>query len=272
MSLRHCAITVSICGRASERARVEAPHLREGRIAQPQPAVAGEHRDRFAEIVERFALHADQRVEAAFEIEPLGHVVEQIGDAAFGIGRGDDAQACGRPADAIRAGAARPPDRLRAAACATGGSRAARAAGARRAGGRARRNRSGVWSRKAGVEIPQLRDRRRCRTSGAAGCRRSRPPSRVGRASSDAHRPCAPLRRARLRLRSRRCRCRRCRARSARRARRRARRSPAITAGNAAHKARALGGAEPQFFARITVEQFGSARDRVRWVALDRLA
>ncbi len=75
-----------------ERFRRQFPHLLEGRIVQPQPPVAGEHRDRFGEIVERLALHADQRVEAALEIEPLGHVVEQIGDAAFGIGRGDDAQ------------------------------------------------------------------------------------------------------------------------------------------------------------------------------------
>ena len=66
--------------------------VREGRIVQPQPAVAGEHRDRFGEIVERLALHADQRVVAALQVEPLGDVVEQIGHAAFGIGRGDDAQ------------------------------------------------------------------------------------------------------------------------------------------------------------------------------------
>ena len=59
---------------------------------QPQPAVAAEHRDAFGEIVERFALNADQLLETPFEIEPLGDVVEQIGDAAVRIGRGDDAQ------------------------------------------------------------------------------------------------------------------------------------------------------------------------------------
>ena len=61
-------------------------------IEQPQPPVAGEHRDRLGEVVERLALHPDQRVVAPFEIEPLGDVVEQIDHAAFGIGRGDDAQ------------------------------------------------------------------------------------------------------------------------------------------------------------------------------------
>ena len=40
------------------------PHRAERRIVQPQAAVAAEHRDRFGEIVERFALHADQRVKA----------------------------------------------------------------------------------------------------------------------------------------------------------------------------------------------------------------
>ena len=59
---------------------------------QPQPPVACEHRDRFRKIVERLALDADQRVEAPLQIEPLGDVVEQIGDAAFGIGRRDHAQ------------------------------------------------------------------------------------------------------------------------------------------------------------------------------------
>ena len=59
---------------------------------QAQAAVAAEHGDAFGEIVERFALDADQFLEAAFEIEPLGDVVEQISEAAVRIGRGDDAQ------------------------------------------------------------------------------------------------------------------------------------------------------------------------------------
>ena len=75
-----------------ERDRLESPHARERRIEQAQPAVAAEHRDRLAQIVERLALHADQRVEAALELEPFGDVVEQIGDAALRIRRGDDAQ------------------------------------------------------------------------------------------------------------------------------------------------------------------------------------
>ena len=85
-------MTASMCGCSVEDARVEAPHGGECRIEQADPAVAAEHRNRFGEIVEGLALDPDQRVEAALEIEPLGDVVEEIGDAAVGIGRGDDAQ------------------------------------------------------------------------------------------------------------------------------------------------------------------------------------
>ena len=59
---------------------------------QAQAPVACEHGDAFGQIVERLALDADHLLEAAVEIEPLGDVVEQIGDAAVRIGRGDDAQ------------------------------------------------------------------------------------------------------------------------------------------------------------------------------------
>ena len=75
-----------------QRLRRKPPHAGEGRIEQPHAAVAAEHGDAFGEVVERFALDADQGVETPLQIEPLGDVVEQIGDAAFGIGRGDDAQ------------------------------------------------------------------------------------------------------------------------------------------------------------------------------------
>ena len=85
-------MTVSMCGRRASVLGVEPPHAGERRIVQPQPAVAAEHGDRLGEVVERLALHADQRVEAALEIEPFGDVVEQIDHAAFRIGRGDDAQ------------------------------------------------------------------------------------------------------------------------------------------------------------------------------------
>ena len=54
-------------------------------------AIAAEHRDRLVEVVERFALDPGQAVEPPRQIEALGDVVEQIGDAAFEIGRGDDA-------------------------------------------------------------------------------------------------------------------------------------------------------------------------------------
>ena len=82
----------------AQRLRRQLPHLGEGRIEQLRPAVAAEHRDRFGEIVERLALDSDQAVEPPRQIEALGDVVEQIGDAAFGVRRGDDADARGRRA------------------------------------------------------------------------------------------------------------------------------------------------------------------------------
>ena len=68
------------------------PQILERRIVQPQPAVAREDRNRFGEVVERFALHPDQGVVSALEVEPLGDVIEQIGHAAFGIRRRHHAQ------------------------------------------------------------------------------------------------------------------------------------------------------------------------------------
>ena len=59
-----------------ERLGRKPPHAGEGGIVQPQAAVAAEHGDAFGEIVERFALNADQLFEAPLEIEPLGDVVE----------------------------------------------------------------------------------------------------------------------------------------------------------------------------------------------------
>ena len=52
--------------------------------------VAAEHSDRFREIVQRFPLHPDQAIEATGQIEAFGDVVEQIGDAALEVRRGDD--------------------------------------------------------------------------------------------------------------------------------------------------------------------------------------
>ena len=75
-----------------ERFRRQLPHLRESRVEQLDAAVAAEHRDRFGEIVERLVLDPGQPVEAAREVEAFGDVVEQIGDAAFEVRRGDDAE------------------------------------------------------------------------------------------------------------------------------------------------------------------------------------
>ena len=87
----HQASTVSICGCSPQRLGRQFPHPGEGRIEQLRAAVAAEHRDGFGEIIQRFALHPDQAVKPPRQIEAFGDVVEQIGDAAFRIGRGDDA-------------------------------------------------------------------------------------------------------------------------------------------------------------------------------------
>src|SRR5450830_1108253 len=61
-------------------------------IACAHAVIAAEHRDRFGQVIERLALHLDQRVVAAVHGEALGDVVVKISDAALRIGRGDHAQ------------------------------------------------------------------------------------------------------------------------------------------------------------------------------------
>ena len=74
-----------------ERFRRQLPHFLESGIEQFDAAIAAEHRDCFSQIVERLVLDPRQPVIAACEIEALGDIVEQIGDAAFEVRRGDDA-------------------------------------------------------------------------------------------------------------------------------------------------------------------------------------
>ena len=149
---------------------------RERRIVQVEPPVAAEHRDALGERFERLALHADQRLVAPHQLQPLGHVVEQIGDAAFRVRRGDDAQ--GAPVGQMPFVLARlrARDRPRAARSSSRGSSPARGACARRAGGRARRNRTARNRGTPASRSRTARDRRRCRTRAAGRRRRSRPP------------------------------------------------------------------------------------------------
>jgi hypothetical protein len=56
--------------------RREPPHAGEDRIEKAQPAVTAEHGDRLGKIVQGLALDPDQRIVAAFEIEPFGDVIE----------------------------------------------------------------------------------------------------------------------------------------------------------------------------------------------------
>ena len=59
---------------------------------QPHAAVRAEHRNRFSKIIERLALHLDERVVTPTHLKAFGDVVIKISHAAFRIGRGDDAQ------------------------------------------------------------------------------------------------------------------------------------------------------------------------------------
>ena len=159
-------LDMRLLGRAVERFRLEPPQAREGRIVQVEPPVAAEHRDALGERFERLALHADQRLVAAHQLEPLGHVVEQIGDAALGVGRGDDAH--GAAVGQIPLVLARPPSpgRPRAGRSSSCGSRPAREACARRAGGPARRNRT-ARNRETPDRGPTARGTPRCRRRAA---------------------------------------------------------------------------------------------------------
>jgi len=75
-----------------ERLGRQLPHALERRIVQAHPAVRAEHGDGFGEVIERLALHFDQRFEAPAHVEAFGNVVVEISDAAFRIGCGDDPQ------------------------------------------------------------------------------------------------------------------------------------------------------------------------------------
>ena len=89
---RQAATIVGDVRAVGEQRRVERPDGGEGRVVEAQPAVRAEHRDALAEVVEGLALHADQRVVAAFQVEPLGDVLVDPGHAALRMGIGDDAQ------------------------------------------------------------------------------------------------------------------------------------------------------------------------------------
>ena len=209
----HQASTVSICGCSLQRLRRQLPHFGEGRIEQLRAAVAAEHRDRLGEIVERFALDPDQAVEAPRQVEAFGDVVEQIGDAAFRVRRGDDADGAAvgqvpgvlvrldRAIGLVQLGLPGAEIRLLRQPC------------ARRAAGRARWNRRDCCRERRG-RGPTAGDRNRCRTPAAAGRRTPRRRRTTGRACGDAPPPSAPAPRAARWPRWRRWRCRRCRRRA----------------------------------------------------------
>ena len=66
------------------------PDLSERLVVQLEAAVRREHRHTLLQAVQRFPLHVDHGVEAAFQGEALRDVVEQIGDAAIWAQLGRD--------------------------------------------------------------------------------------------------------------------------------------------------------------------------------------
>ena len=71
--------------------RRQFPHLGECGVGQAQPAIRPEHGDALGEVVERFTLHAHCRLVAALEIDLLGQVLENPGDAPLRLRIADDA-------------------------------------------------------------------------------------------------------------------------------------------------------------------------------------
>ena len=61
---------------------VERPLCAKRRIEKFQPSVRAEDRNALFQCVESFALDTDQSVVTGFEVEPLGDVIEEIGQAA----------------------------------------------------------------------------------------------------------------------------------------------------------------------------------------------
>ena len=76
----------------AEPRRVDAPHRREHRVEEFHPSVGAEHRHALLQRVERFALDVGERGHLRGERIALRRVVVEIGDAALGVGAGDDAQ------------------------------------------------------------------------------------------------------------------------------------------------------------------------------------
>ena len=77
---------------AVELARVQPPDGGEGAVVEAQAAARREHRHAFAQRVERFPLHLDQRVVPAFQREPFGDVLVEIGHAGLALAVGDDVE------------------------------------------------------------------------------------------------------------------------------------------------------------------------------------
>ncbi len=80
---------VDMRGRGGALGR-ELPELGESRVGELEAPVRTEHGNALTQRIQRLALGARERVEARFQGEALGLVVEEIGDAALRIGAGDD--------------------------------------------------------------------------------------------------------------------------------------------------------------------------------------
>src|SRR6187431_1704405 len=77
---------------AVELMRIQVPNGCKRLVVEPEPSVRGEHGDALAQGLDGLALHLDQRIVAALEADPFGHVLIKVSDAGFAIAIGDDMQ------------------------------------------------------------------------------------------------------------------------------------------------------------------------------------
>ena len=71
---------------AGEVFRFKPPQIGERGVEQLEPPISAKHSNAFFQAVERFALHANEGVELAFQMEAFADIIKQISHAAWGLG------------------------------------------------------------------------------------------------------------------------------------------------------------------------------------------
>ena len=74
----------SICGPSDSRLRDSFQILAKAELNSCSLPSVGKQRHAFAQMIECFALHINESIEAAFKGEPFGHIFIEVCDAAIG--------------------------------------------------------------------------------------------------------------------------------------------------------------------------------------------